>query len=263
MKNKFAVAMSVLIFNFSLPALADDAPQEIVITGQQPPPPPQYSSSAPVQTAVEMPKSSGDSQYSSEGYIKAKAEEAAAAEKGKKIQACYQQLAALDKSKFACSEDGDLIDVVQVVGVKDTGTSSAPSLVNEALYKELDNTRPTPPVIPKPESCSANAIAVELSACKLKAADTFKDANNGCVWAGGAVAIVGAGLGAYAVIRSNDPKVKASVTKSLAEVTAIGATIGIVVTQLCSSTYSGDKDVALAKCDLDEKTKLQECAKYD
>lgn len=243
MKNKFAVAMSVLIFNFSLPALADDAPQEIVITGQQPPPPPQYSSSAPVQTAVEMPKSSGDSQYSSEGYIKAKAEEAAAAEKGKKLQACYQQLVALDKSKYACSENGDLIDVVEVTGVKEAVPNS---------YAEQDAVRPepipNPADRPKPQMCYT--LSQDLFNCEQRAFDDFTRNSSKCSYAqmmetGGSVI---AGI-----------PVVGDVVQSLAAAVAVGG--AYLLGDCGNESADTTKGKALSLCAFESRENTAYCAK--
>lgn len=264
MNNKSALAISFLIFSFSLSALADDV-DDVVVTGQQVA---QYSTSAQQQTPIEIPESSGNNQYSSKGYADAKAQEAAAAEKGKKLQACYTKLAALDKSKFACSEDGELIDVVQVTGVKDTGTSGAPSLVNEAYYKEMDNTRPAAPVIPKPESCSASSIALKRSECESTAKLNFGNRNDNCIIAGGVVFATSVAAGTYISLSLRDPNVVSTkreliVTGGLGGIAGayIGEIVGNMVRDGCSSHYNGVKEGELAQCDLDEKRKIEECSK--
>lgn len=129
------------------------------------------------QTTIQIPESSGNNQYSSVGYAIAMAEKEAAAEKGRKIEACYKQLALLDSSKFACSDDGELIDVVEVVGVKDNDVSQG--------YAEQDAVRPEPildPALrPTPQMCYT--LSTDLFNCEQRAYDDFTRNSSQCSYA--------------------------------------------------------------------------------
>jgi len=126
--------------------------------------------------------------------------------------------------------------------------------------------RPKPPVIPKPESFSANAIEIKLQSCKRDASSNFENNNANCIAAGASVFAISTAAGAGLALYFRDPSLS-SKNKVLAggaiTGSAIGGFLADYVRDSCKDYYSGKKDTALSQCDLDKAVKTEECSKYN